>query len=1493
MHKPKVSAPLLAWLAFVVPGIAQIITTVAGTTFTFPSTPRPAVTAPLGSGAGLAIDSQLNVYVADYDNNLVVRIAPNGALSVVAGNGSQGFSGDGGSATNASLYSPTCVAIDSSDNLYIADSYNNRIRKVSNGIITTVAGNGAIGFFGDGGKATNAGMFRPGGVAVDSAGTLFISDTYNNRIRKVSNGIITTIAGNGINGPSPDGSPATSLSLSFPKGIAIDRAGNVYFAEFFARRIRKLSGDTITTIAGNTSPGFSGDGGPATLATLREPIGIAIDSNGAVYFSDSSNDRVRKVSGGIITTVVGNGATGFSGDGGPATSASLAFPEGVAVDPTGNIYIGDAQNQRIRMVSKGIITTIGGNGQFKFSGDGGPAVSASVQSPASVAVDSAGNLYIADTGNNRIRKVSSGIISTVAGSVAGFAGDGSLATSAALYGPHGVAVDSSGNVYVADTYNSRVRKISNGIITTIAGTGTPGSSGDGGLATNAQLTSPVSVAVDSTGNIFISDSDENRIRKVSNGIISTVAGNGTAGYSGDNGPATSAALNHPNGIAVDSDGALYISDVSNNRVRKVMNGNITTVAGNGDFGSSGNGGLASNAAVVPAGVAVDNSGSIYIFDIRNSLIRRVSGGIITTFAGTGRSGFSGDGGPATSATFGAYSDQLTFSLMSGLAVDSSHNLYIVDRGNERIRKVLANSASVGYQATSTELQFVGSAGGELPSPQSVSLSSTVAGLEFSASTSSPWLSVSPLSGSMPTSLQIAVDSTKLVAGTYQGKVTVSSPAAAPATLAINVTFTVQTGSPARLSLDTPSNFTLSFSAVQGSLGHALQLRAANSGSGPLPISVSSSTSNGGSWLSVSPSSGTATPSSPVLLNVTANPGSLAPGTYSGSIVVVGAGSSITVPVTLSVEAPNRVILLSQNGLSYRALAQGGTPLSQSFGILNTGQGPMSWSAIATTLTGGPWLTISPSSGTVKQPFLDVSIVNVAVDPAGLAPGDYYGQIQVTAPSVNSPQTLTVLLTVLPTGSSLGPDIQPTGLIFTGSAGATPSSQDVNIGNPKAQSDNYLSSSIGTSFHFLPTNAQVLPNQPTTLHVYPDFGQLQPGTIQHGTITLQFADGTARNISILTVVAPNTAGGINAHDLAEQKFCSPLLVHPTTLTDTAAHVSVGQAVHLAARVLDSCGNAVTSSAGSVTASFSNGDTPVTLVHVGDGNWSGTWTPLDSSQSSLVVRINASVATGTEVLSGAANVSVSAQTASTPVTFSAANAANGSTTTVSPGGLIAIYGLQLAAGAVQPSTVPFPTTIDGAQVLIGGKPLPLRYVSPGQVNAQVPFEVAINSTQQLVVKGSANRLSVPRNVTVAAADPAVYTQDGSGTGNGIVVDTKYQLLTESNPPVEGDTIVVYANALGAVDPPLATGTPAPLDGTVVRTSNSVTAMVGGVDATVSFAGLVPGYPDLFQVNIIVPCHSDDSVQLTLSVAGRTSPPVKIPKPKPGPPAGPTHLQCLRDQ
>jgi sugar lactone lactonase YvrE len=621
----------------------------------------------------------------------------NNVITTVAGNGTNGFSGDGGAATNAKIAIPTGVTVDVNGNLFIADSGNNRIRKVdTNGIITTVAGNGTIGYSGDGGAATNAKIAKAFGVAMDVNGNLFIADSGNNRIRKVdTNGIITTVAGKGPNYPS---------------------VGS-----------------------------FSGDGGLATNANLFASSGIAVDANGNLIIADSSNNRLRKVdTNGIITTVAGTNSVGFSGDGGLATNARLNSPDGVALNAAGNLFIADYSNSRIRKVdTNGIIATVAGQIFSGFTGDGGAATNAALNKPPSVAMDIAGYLFIDDEGNNRVRQVdTNGIITTVAGNGAnGYSGDGGVATNAKVV-PNGVAIDNSINLFIADGFNS-IRKVALDRSPMLAlSKVTTNSTGNYDVIITSPSGSVTSSIVTLTVGVPASLSTQPQSLIVTNGNPATIAltayGTGTliyqwyfnattmvdggtnaslnfdnasvnqmGGYfcvvSNDYGSVTSSiatltvvvppsiAVQPTNQVVINGSNTTFGVMVSGtepfayqwqcNGTNLPVNNIITTVAGNGTNGFSGDGGSATNAKISSSyGMAIDVSGNLFIADSGNHRVRKVdTNSVITTFAGSGSSTFSGDGGAATNA-----------GLVSSTAVvlDVSTNVFITDAF--RIRKVNSN-----------------------------------------------------------------------------------------------------------------------------------------------------------------------------------------------------------------------------------------------------------------------------------------------------------------------------------------------------------------------------------------------------------------------------------------------------------------------------------------------------------------------------------------------------------------------------------------------------------------------------------------------------------------------------------------------------------------------------------------------------------------------------------------------------------------------------------
>ena len=600
----------------------------------------PAVQAQLTSPMGIAVDGAGNLYVADRDASVVRRIGTNGIISTVAGNGIAGFFGEGGPANLAQLNSPFGVAVDGAGNLYIADTNNNCIRKVSStGTIAIVAGSTSDGFLGDGGPARTAWFSHPEGVAVDAAGNLYIADTYNNRIRKVTaDGNVATVAGSGNEIYAGDNNPATGAGLGLPPDVAVDRFGNLYIADFGGSRIRLVTNGVISTIAGSSSGAPPVDGQEATNLRFSGPTGVAVDSTGTFYFAEGSIGsgsglakpvaRVWRVTtDGILATLAGTGDLDFGGDGGPATVAQLNTPTAVALDLQSNLYIADSQNHRIRRIDPaGKISTYVGNGVPGFAVDFGPPAGAELNTPEGVAVDSAGDVFIVDTLNSRVRQLSpGGNIFTYAGNGnSSYFGDGGPAYRAAINHPIGVAVDAAVNVYIADTLDNAVRKVNNGTITTLAGFGTPGFSGDGGPATAAKLQSPSAVAVDAAGDVFVADTGNHRVRKIDPlGVITTVAGNGDTTFGGDGGQATAASLSGPRGVAVDGAGNLYIADTGHNRIRKVTPGGIiSTIAGNGTCCYSGDGGSAGTAQLnAPWGLWLDARGTLYIADSGNNAVR--------------------------------------------------------------------------------------------------------------------------------------------------------------------------------------------------------------------------------------------------------------------------------------------------------------------------------------------------------------------------------------------------------------------------------------------------------------------------------------------------------------------------------------------------------------------------------------------------------------------------------------------------------------------------------------------------------------------------------------------------------------------------------------------------------------------------------------------------------------------------------------------------------
>jgi len=671
-------------LALVVLGwsfaLSAPISTVAGKGL---GTGELALQARLEDPSAVVLDAQGNQYIADTKNFLIRRVdAQTGLISVYAGvESGSGSYAEGIPARQAEIGYVHNLAIDGAGNLYLSMYYGCAVRKIdaASGLVSTVAGSVlSCGYAGDGGLATAALLKKPGEVAVDAAGNLYIADTENHRIRRVDalTKTISTVAGTGVAGFAGDGGQATSAQLNSPMGLGLAGNGAFYIADWANNRIRYVdAGGAISTVAGSGLEKNDGDGPDALLKSLFRPISVRVHS-GELYIADGYNRRIRKVVAGAIVTVAGMGwpsTETYAADGSLATAVDIAPPQSIEFGPDGLLYFTDEYFHRVRRIdAQGLLQTVAGAAWSL--GDGGAATAAYLVKPGAVAVASDHSLIIADTENGRIRKVDiQGNISTLAGSqveLNNFKGENSPAKDATLSDVYALALDAQDNIYFADTWFNRIRKI------TVA---------TGMISTVVSAFRPTGVVLDAQSNVYYTENDRHRVIRwnAASGSRDTIAGTGVAGFSGDGGLAREAKINGPQGLALDLQGNLYITDQSNHCIRKVdAQGVITTVAGvGGNWGYDGDN-LAATVSRLkyPHAVVVDVQGNLYISDRNSTRIRfvAVNSGLMSTVAGTGDIGFSGDGSAAT---------QATLNFPQGLALDGAGSLFIADSRNHRIRKI--------------------------------------------------------------------------------------------------------------------------------------------------------------------------------------------------------------------------------------------------------------------------------------------------------------------------------------------------------------------------------------------------------------------------------------------------------------------------------------------------------------------------------------------------------------------------------------------------------------------------------------------------------------------------------------------------------------------------------------------------------------------------------------------------------------------------------------
>ena len=672
----------------------------------------PAILAQFSFPRSLALDPAGNIYVVDTRSHRIRRIARDGTISTFAGTGEDGDEGDGGPATRAQLCYPAAVAADAEGNVYVADSWNHRIRKIDiDGIITTVAGTGAPHSGGDGGPATEAQLAFPVAVALDPGGNLYVAESRSHRVRRIApDGTITTFAGTGVSGYGGDGGPASRARVAYPAGIAVDPSGNLYIADSWNHRVRRiLSSGVISTVAGTGERGDGGDGGPAVQAELAYPVAVASDRSGNLYVvsfvPDAGNHRIRKIdAGGTISAFAGDGGRGYGGDGDPAPAAQLSYPLGVAADPEGNVYIADSLNARVRVVRPGLQVRIplGTSGETAelVVGEGGVLErEGQPVSDGSEVAASNGNSYALTEGPDGV-VVAHYVPETQQVNLAG--GGATLARDEdGTWRIDGEPVENGhrhlhlGREYVLELAEG-IWGLADYTIETVAGTTDVA---EGILAVTATFSTPTNVAADTLGNVYFTERRGYRVRRIDPaGTIATYAGTGSWGYSGDGGPATEARIASPAGMAVDRAGNLFVAERHGSRVRRIdSDGTISTFAGTGEWGFSGDGGPATEARLAqPSGIAVDTAGNVYVIDRENERLRRVdASGAISTYAGTGERGDAGDGGPAAEAELA----------LSGVSVDSAGNVYLAQADSHRVRRIdsggvistLAGTGEPGYR----------------------------------------------------------------------------------------------------------------------------------------------------------------------------------------------------------------------------------------------------------------------------------------------------------------------------------------------------------------------------------------------------------------------------------------------------------------------------------------------------------------------------------------------------------------------------------------------------------------------------------------------------------------------------------------------------------------------------------------------------------------------------------------------------------------------------
>lgn len=803
----------------------------------------------------------------------------------------------------------------------------------------------------------------------------------------------------------------------------------------------------------------------------------------------------------------------------------------------------------------------------------------------------------------------------------------------------------------------------------------------------------------------------------------------------------------------------------------------------------------------------------------------------------------------------------TFSGAPNAAGSFSFTARVTDANGATQSKVFTLVTAVGFDVTPKTFTFTGISNGPPTSSQTLSLVSTPPNATVKLTPGAAWLGLSAASVTTPAIVSLTANPQQLAAGTYDTTINVEGPSP----YAVNVKFIVTQPAPGQIFSD-PSGINISTTKNGPSPTGLITLTALGVNATYSAVAQPDS----GSWLSVSPANGSVQTDAPKSVVVTGNPTGLNPGTYKGKILINAPASNqqISVPVNMVISPAEKSLFLSFNGFTLRAVTNGPPPTPREVLVLNAGTGSMDWAAKATLVgDGAKWLSVTPASG--KSTPAEPGLFTISIDQKGLTPGEYYGQVDINSPGADgSPQSVTVVLDVR--NESPGPEVQPSGVIFTAAPGGPdPASQKVKVVNLTNTALTFVSSSATEIdpnwIDYTPKNGSLPASGSVELTINAKITSL-PAGVRRGTITVQFSDGSLRVIDLALVLPSSAAVSTSKNPAAGT--CVPTKQVPifTTLA-SGFTVSTGWPIPVLLKVVDDCGDPVTE--GSVTTSFSTGDPALAMKALKAGEWSTTWTPKKVQADSLTVTGASRNLPGT--LQGVVKASGNIKANPNPPVIAASGVLSAASyaldAPIGIGSLVAIFGQRFAEGVLVAPTTPLPTTLGDTQVIIAGQRVPLQFVSGTQINAVVPYDVEFNARQQVIVRrGSA--ITTPEDVVMSQAQPGVFTTAGNGQGQGVVLDVDNKIVDAANPTSAGKVIIVYATGLGDVSPAVPAGEPAPTNqlSTVVA---PVKVTIGGVEAPqVLFAGLAPGFVGLYQLNIVVPqgVAAGDQVPLVITVAGQ---------------------------